>query len=634
MTDALQTPLRRSKFTPWLLPASVFLLLTIATLILWQWQTQVQREADEFSDSQESAAITTEIRDRLRLNAQFLSSLQAFATANPGQTLQSWRRYAEKIDISASPSGLFAFAYAPVIQTSQVENFIFSTRPQVDRSNFQIFPKSSGASVAPLVFIATQQATPHPAIGFDLLSEPTRRQAIQMATDTRDIALSGQVELIGDQASQGPAFMMVHALYGPGLPLANVLQRRQAFSGIVLTAFYTDAFFSLLKHGDKRRLALQIFDENLSSDSTPNQPTLIYDSAPNFVAMPDNRLLHHEIDFGGRNWILKFRPNNHSNQAEGLDLPKVILFGGMLVSSLVALLICYLSTHRQRAERYAHKVTQELRQHRDHLHELVAERTARLDAALKRVLASNQAKTEFLANMSHELRTPMHAVLSFAQLGVERADSIEQPKLNQYFQRIEQSATRLLGLINELLDLSKLDSGRMGLLLTQTDMQLLIRQSIEQVESLLITHQLQIELHALSTDCMVPVDTKRMAQVIFNLLSNAIKFSPRQSIIRIELDASELPFGRRADDDGRQPALTIRFIDTGIGIPEEELESIFDKFEQSSATRNGAGGTGLGLAISRAIVTQHRGTIVAENNIGGGACFTLTLPKNNQTEDA
>ncbi len=428
--------------------------------------------------------------------------------------------------------------------------------------------------------------------------------------------------------------MMVGALYKPGLPLANVRQRRQALAGIVLTAFHTDVFFSALKQGDKRGLALQIFDENsLSSDSTPSEPTLIYDSDPDFVAEPGSHLLHHEIDFGGRNWILTFRTNRSDTKADGLDLPSVILFGGMFGNSLLALLIFHLSTHRERAERYADEVTQELRQHRDHLHELVAERTTRLDAALKRVLAANQAKTEFLANMSHELRTPMHAVLSFAQLGLERADPMGQAKLAQYFQRIEQSATRLLGLINELLDLSTLESGRMILVLSQTDMQSLIRQSIEELESLLIAQQLKIEVVSLSTDCTLPVDAKRVAQVVFNLLSNAIKFSPKQSIIRVELSPAELPLGRRADDDGRQPALAIRFIDAGIGIPEEELESIFDKFEQSSATRSGAGGTGLGLAISRAIVTLHRGTIIAQNNVGGGACFTLTLPKTNEADE-
>jgi signal transduction histidine kinase len=112
------------------------------------------------------------------------------------------------------------------------------------------------------------------------------------------------------------------------------------------------------------------------------------------------------------------------------------------------------------------------------------------------------------------------------------------------------------------------------------------------------------------------------------LLSNAIKFSPKGGTIRVELSYNVLPAGRRAQDRGSQPGLSISFIDQGIGIPEEELESIFDEFVQSSATKSGAGGTGLGLAICRAIVSQHRGTIAAHNNPGPGACFVVTLPLN------
>jgi signal transduction histidine kinase len=112
------------------------------------------------------------------------------------------------------------------------------------------------------------------------------------------------------------------------------------------------------------------------------------------------------------------------------------------------------------------------------------------------------------------------------------------------------------------------------------------------------------------------------------LLSNAIKFSPVGGSIRIALACASLPAGRRAGDAGFQAALEISFIDQGVGIPEDELETIFDKFVQSTATKSGAGGTGLGLAICRGIVSQHRGTIVAHNNSGQGACFVVTLPLN------
>jgi signal transduction histidine kinase len=171
----------------------------------------------------------------------------------------------------------------------------------------------------------------------------------------------------------------------------------------------------------------------------------------------------------------------------------------------------------------------------------------------------------------------------------------------------------------------------MNLTLNQVDVLDSLAHARTQLESLLLAHQLSIETAPLTTATVIHADPMRLSQIIYNLLANAIKFSPPGGTIRIELCAAELPKGRRLGDGGTQPALAIRFIDQGIGIPEAELESIFDKFVQSSATRTGAGGTGLGLAISRAIAMQHRGTIVADNNAEGGACFTVTLPINSRT---
>ena len=610
----------------WLLPAVVFLFFGAVTIAISRWQSEVQTNTNEIANTQISAAMTTEIRDRLRLHGQFLRSLNAFASANPNQGLPAWRRYAERIDITGNLSGLFSFAYATAVSPAEKDKFIFSTRQQVDRSNFHIFPESSDKLTAPIMFAAPENKQLRAAIGFDLLSEPTRRQAINSAIASRDVAITGPIFLVAD-TTQRPAFMLVHALYQPHLPLNTVSERQAGFAGVVLNAYFTDEFFATLKHDSRNNFALQIFDESLAGESTEQaSPTLIYDSDPNLKVQPEAHSYHHEIDFGGRNWILEFRQKALPTDHLVFNLPSVIFYGGLLGNALLALLVFHLSTHRERAEHYARGVTSELRQHRDHLHELVAERTASLDTALQRVRAASAAKSEFLANMSHELRTPMHAVLSFSQLGSERAEIDGQAKLGQYFQRIEQSATRLLDLINELLDLTKLESGRSDLTLAPIDLAQLLNQASAQLESLLLSRKLQIEIVTLVTDRTIAADATRLTQVIFNLLSNAIKFSPDQSTIRIELTSAALPLGRRAADNGMQPALAIRFIDSGVGIPADELESIFEKFEQSSATRTGAGGTGLGLAITRAIVLQHRGTIVANNNIGGGACFTVTLP--------
>ena len=225
--------------------------------------------------------------------------------------------------------------------------------------------------------------------------------------------------------------------------------------------------------------------------------------------------------------------------------------------------------------------------------------------------AANRSKSEFLANMSHEIRTPLHGILSFADFGIKKAP--DGDKLKGYFEKIQTSGTRLLVLVNDLLDLAKLESGRMELQFAHDDLGMTIACVQDEFASLLSERSLKVLFAKPKEPVHAEFDQKRMMQVVRNLVGNAVKFSSDHSTIEIELL-------------GGDEHITIRVRDHGIGIPDGELEAIFDKFTQSSKTNSGAGGTGLGLAISRQIVQGHHGTIHAENCKDGGACFIIQLP--------
>ncbi len=241
----------------------------------------------------------------------------------------------------------------------------------------------------------------------------------------------------------------------------------------------------------------------------------------------------------------------------------------------------------------------------------------RVEAENSRLLAqaqeANQAKSTFLANMSHELRTPLHVILSFADFGLEKAGTAPVEKLRDYFARIDQCGKVLLTLVNTLLDLAKLEAGKMTFEFERTALSVLLTAVADEFTSLVAARHLTVHLLPLAEAPAVLLDATTIMQVLRNLLSNAVKFSPDGGTITLSMHR-----------EGQSVVVAIR--DQGRGVPAEELETIFDKFVQSSHTQTGAGGTGLGLSICREIIAAHQGHIWAANAPEGGAVFSFALP--------
>jgi|GEM_PF-705417 len=257
----------------------------------------------------------------------------------------------------------------------------------------------------------------------------------------------------------------------------------------------------------------------------------------------------------------------------------------------------------------------ELTRHRDHLEDLVAERTAELQEAKARAEAANFAKGRFLATMSHEFRTPLNAILGFTQL--MQMDATIPAGQQAKLQLMRDSGLHLLELINDVLDMASIEAGKVSLKPALVDLRALLDMACDSVR--LRAEQKELDF-SLAVDATLParvvVDGQRLRQVLLNLLANAVKFTDTGSV---QLAA------RVVAQDATQVRLSLEIIDTGIGMTPAQQARLFQAFEQVSDASRHLGGTGLGLSISQQLVRLMGSQIVVQSTAGQGSTFSFEL---------
>ncbi|MCF7802867.1 MAG: PAS domain S-box protein [Candidatus Marinimicrobia bacterium] len=241
-----------------------------------------------------------------------------------------------------------------------------------------------------------------------------------------------------------------------------------------------------------------------------------------------------------------------------------------------------------------------------------------LEESFTELAKMNKFKDEFLANMSHELRTPLNSIIGFSEVLIDGLAGDVNEEQYEFLENILGSGQHLLSLINDILDMSKIRSGQMELMLEETDCQALIDE-LNQTLSGVIRGKQQEYIHEIDPEITtLSIDKKKIKQVLLNLLGNANKFTPKQGTIRLQIQ----PVTRDGTD-----YIQFAVSDTGIGIPEDERENIFDEFRQVDGSHSREyDGTGLGLPIAKKLVELHGGRIWVESEVNQGATFSFILP--------
>jgi len=257
-------------------------------------------------------------------------------------------------------------------------------------------------------------------------------------------------------------------------------------------------------------------------------------------------------------------------------------------------------------------------------------RGSELAGANRRTQEANRAKSQFLANMSHELRTPLNSIIGFSEILSDKLAGRIEPRFERFLGNILGSGRHLLGLINDILDLSKIEAGRMELVFEPLSLGDLVRGVESVMHSIAAKTGVSIEMEIAPELPPVVADPPRVKQILYNLLSNAVKFSPPGGVVTVRARRG----GPEAAIDGR-PSVELEVEDRGPGIRSEDQQLIFDEFRQvdGQTTRN-MGGTGLGLALVKRFVQMHGGTIEVDSETGRGSLFRVRLPVDATTVDS
>jgi signal transduction histidine kinase len=269
--------------------------------------------------------------------------------------------------------------------------------------------------------------------------------------------------------------------------------------------------------------------------------------------------------------------------------------------------------HKQDLERKVLERTSELLEARNDLEQRVEARTAELLEAKNQAEKANQAKSHFLANMSHELRTPLNAIIGYSEMLQEEAEELAEDFFTPDLKRISSSGKHLLGLINDVLDLSKVEAGKMELYLEDFELQIVVDEVVSTVQPLVEKNSNVFKVIRDDNLGVIYSDLTKLRQMLYNFISNSAKFTEHGTIsLKVQHETEWVHF---------------HIIDDGIGMTEEQLKKLFKPFAQAdSSTTRKYGGTGLGLAITQQFTKMMGGTIEVKSEFGKGSSFKLSLP--------
>ncbi|MCW3787442.1 sensor histidine kinase [Plebeiibacterium sediminum] len=560
-------------------------------------ENQREREFEVFCNE-----ISFDIKKRIDFHAQLLQNISSFISSSDTVTKKEWESYISHSKIKNILPGYQGIGYNILIPKNQLDEHIdhFSKVYK----DYKVKPANDREVYSSIIYLEPQDELNQKAIGYDTYQEPVRREAMQRACDLNQPILTHKLILVQESDKNPQSGVIMFApVYKRDMPLNNIKERQDALIGWVSSPYrMNDLMENIIGHWnvlENKKVSLHIYDgddlldEHKLFDSEQEKP--VHDNSKKI-----NNLTQ-KLDLHGRHWSLVYA-HSDINTSFLTNKVTIIFSSGLIISLLLSLLLLALLNTQYNAKLIAIELTNDLQQ-----------KNAELELAKIKAEESDRLKSQFLMNMSHEIRTPMNGVLGF--LDLLKNPDLNRDTSNNYIDIISKSGERLLETINDIIEISRIESGEVEVHYQKVN----LNETIKYVYNFFHTETkakgLDFKIAQLldESKAIIKTDKIKLEGILTNLIKNAIKFTDEGYI-------SISNFIKNKD-------LVFIIQDSGSGIPSESIESIFNNFVQANKNkRNNHEGSGLGLSIVKAYIAALDGHIQVESTENKGTTFTFSIP--------
>ncbi len=543
------------------------------------------------------------IDNRIKLYRAMLKGGRGFIETSEDLNSGKFAIYVGSLDLQTHYPGIQGIGYSEFFPASSRENVVKKMKSE-GYTDFKIFPEGERENYTSILYIEPLEERNRIALGYDMFSESIRREAMERAIVSGDIAASGKVALLQEKVEENPSgFLLYLPVYKSGQT-----PERKNLRGFIYSPFRARNFINeIYENIPDKDIKIKIFDrqvqpENLLAETSNNV------ESDSLGVLDEILNAEQEIEVGGRKWILQYATLPTFAEQSSVSWTPLIFLCGIGFSFLLFGMTYWEASSRAKVQRTAAELF-ESQKERERLFE---------DEKKARQLAeqANLTKDEFIAVVSHELKTPLNAIAGWTR--ILKTDDISGQTKELALQKIDKNLRTQAGLVEQLLNYSEIISGKINVNEEGISFSDLFEQSCKDFESFAKEKNIEFTKENKLEKQIVTGDREKLKLVIDNLLSNAVKFTPSGG--KIEAVVNE-----------KNNRVEMQIKDNGRGISSEFLPHIFEHYKQADTpnTRD-YGGLGLGLTIAKHIIGLHKGEISAESDgKNKGSIMTVTLPIHN-----